>query len=303
MTIIRKKSLKSGIIPVVFLLLATFLSTTNLRAQGGWIYKNASDTTRIYCLSDTMGWLAFPPGCMQGGHGMMFPDSIYCIYQKMELDSLPGNMDSTFCEGYHIDVFNSSSHTGDGMMGQNMMSFNQPICLRIHYDLSNIEQKGWSESGIALRYWDKNQLLWNVISGASLDTLENTIEIPQNPLYSYYLLSSSTPASVPDESRSSASPITFELYQNYPNPFNPITTIQFKIESLGSKDRIHTNLSIFNIVGQRIRTLLNADKLAGEYQVVWNGKDDAGNPVSSGIYFYRLESGNLTSVRKMFLMK
>ncbi len=300
MTIKRKIYLRSGIITVIFWLLVTFLSGSDLQAQGSLVYKNASDTTWVYCLADSTGWLGFPPGCMQGGMGMMFPDSIYCIYQETELDSLPGKMDSTFCQGYHIDISDSSGH---GMMDQGMMSFNESICLQVHYDPYRIGQKGWSESGITLRCWDKTQLSWTTVSGMAMDTLKNLITVFQNPVYQYYVVIASTPAGVSDGGRSSSLPGAFELYQNYPNPFNPKTTIQFKIESSGFKAPIHTDLSIYNILGQRIRTLLNENKLPGEYKVVWDGKDNAGNSVSSGIYFYKLKSGNLDLVRKMLLMK
>lgn len=88
------------------------------------------------------------------------------------------------------------------------------------------------------------------------------------------------------------------LKQNYPNPFNPTTTIAFSLAK-GSRAR----LNIFNTKGQLVRELANGDYPAGEHHLVWDGKDKSGKPVSSGIYFYRLETGGYSKSRKMILMK
>jgi len=95
----------------------------------------------------------------------------------------------------------------------------------------------------------------------------------------------------------------FSLSQNYPNPFNPATTIQFRVGSLEFREPVHTTLKIYNIRGQLVKTLLNEDKLPGEYKVIWDGKDDKGNEVSSGIYFYRVKAGDEVMVKKMILVK
>jgi len=88
------------------------------------------------------------------------------------------------------------------------------------------------------------------------------------------------------------------LWQNYPNPFNPSTTISFDIDK-----NEHTVLSIYNVRGQLVTTLLDKDMPPGSHSVVWNGTDDSGNAVSSGIYFYRLVSGDFCVTQKMILMK
>ncbi|MDH4222490.1 MAG: cohesin domain-containing protein [candidate division Zixibacteria bacterium] len=95
----------------------------------------------------------------------------------------------------------------------------------------------------------------------------------------------------------------FNLGQNYPNPFNPATKIQFRVESLEFGDHLHTTLVIYNILGQKIRTLVEEEMLPGSYQVMWEGKDDRGEGVPSGVYFYQLKSGNTSETRKMVLMK
>jgi hypothetical protein len=89
------------------------------------------------------------------------------------------------------------------------------------------------------------------------------------------------------------------LISNYPNPFNPETTIRFSI----AKDS-KVELNIYNIKGQRVRTLINQQYFAGEHSIVWKGEDDFGRSVGSGVYFYNLSvDGKLTSTRKCILMK
>jgi hypothetical protein len=93
-------------------------------------------------------------------------------------------------------------------------------------------------------------------------------------------------------------PLVTALNGNYPNPFNPQTTISF---ALAAED--HVKLEIYNVKGQKIKSLIDEVKPAGNYQLIWNGDDERGNKVSSGIYFYQMISGKFTSSGKMILMK
>jgi flagellar hook assembly protein FlgD len=85
---------------------------------------------------------------------------------------------------------------------------------------------------------------------------------------------------------------------NYPNPFNSSTTIRYQIES-----KSDVSLTIINSLGENVKTLVNEIKSAGRYETVWNGKDNFGNPISSGIYFYRLRTENGTLTNKMILLE
>ena len=85
----------------------------------------------------------------------------------------------------------------------------------------------------------------------------------------------------------------FELSQNYPNPFNPVTTIRYKIP-----EQSFTKLKVFDLLGREISTLVNEEKSAGNYEVEFNASS-----LPSGIYFYRLQSGNFDKIKKMILMK
>ncbi|OQY39769.1 MAG: hypothetical protein B6226_01195 [Candidatus Cloacimonetes bacterium 4572_65] len=89
-----------------------------------------------------------------------------------------------------------------------------------------------------------------------------------------------------------------ELAPNYPNPFNPETTINFSVKEAG-----HVTISIYNIKGQKIKTLLNKHKSSGNHHVVWYGKDNSNNKCTSGIYLYKMRQGNYTQKKKMVLLK
>lgn len=93
-------------------------------------------------------------------------------------------------------------------------------------------------------------------------------------------------------------PIRFALAQNYPNPFNAHTTIRFSLTQAGE-----ATLSIFDLLGRRIRVLDSGFMNPGEHSVVWNGRSDAGSEVASGIYFYRLESPDGSRTRRMLYLK
>lgn len=94
------------------------------------------------------------------------------------------------------------------------------------------------------------------------------------------------------------SPVANNLDRNYPNPFNPETTIRFSIKEGGN-----VQLNVYNLKGQLIRSLVNAQLSAGQHRIVWNGKDNNGNAVASGIYLYKMETANYSSMQKMMLMK
>jgi hypothetical protein len=93
-------------------------------------------------------------------------------------------------------------------------------------------------------------------------------------------------------------PEGFYLEQNYPNPFNPETRITYQLTSSG-----YTSLSIYDLLGREIKTLVNKDQSAGSYTVTWNGTDELGNKVPSGAYLYTLRTGIFVESKKMILMK
>ncbi len=93
-------------------------------------------------------------------------------------------------------------------------------------------------------------------------------------------------------------PTTFALDQNFPNPFNPSTTIRFSIP-----EATQVTLIVYNNLGQKVRTLSDENMSAGAYQVSWDGTNDTGQMMSSGIYYYQLQAGSFNQVKRMILIK
>lgn len=93
-------------------------------------------------------------------------------------------------------------------------------------------------------------------------------------------------------------PAEFILSQNYPNPFNPATEIKFALP-----ENTHVKIEIFNVLGQKVRTLVDADMDAGYKSIVWNGTDGNGQIVSSGVYLYRMQAGDKMFTKKMLMLK
>lgn len=137
---------------------------------------------------------------------------------------------------------------------------------------------------------------------ASYSTLQAKVRATAHAGVTTYVASSdslfliSTPAAV-EVDASSPRP-RFALAANSPNPFNPVTTIRFELAESG-----RTSLRVFSAQGRMVRTLVNERLAAGGYRVRWDGKDDGGHGVASGIYFYELNEGTRSLTRKMSLLK
>ncbi|MFC1898617.1 C10 family peptidase [Candidatus Cloacimonadota bacterium] len=125
-----------------------------------------------------------------------------------------------------------------------------------------------------------------------LDEWESNEKYITQGQQNYYLISlTDTENNIPVVNRTT-------LSQNYPNPFNPTTTINYSIAEEGTVE-----LTVYNIKGQKVVTLVNEIKEAGQHSIVWNGKDNNNKTVSSGIYFYRLSTGKKIMKKKMLLLK
>ncbi len=90
----------------------------------------------------------------------------------------------------------------------------------------------------------------------------------------------------------------FYLSRNYPNPFNPSTTIRYEIANDGQ-----ISLIVYDVMGRKVKTLTNGYASAGQYSVVWDGRDDSGMQVSSGVYFYVIKTPANIAIRKMNLIR
>jgi hypothetical protein len=164
---------------------------------------------------------------------------------------------------------------------------------------------------------DAFQINSNIILGAGTTTepteyiYEDEHEIEYGETYWYWLESRGIsgltetygPISITipeegDDPESPYLPTIYGLHQNYPNPFNPETTISYNLKKAGN-----VLLEIYDIKGRKIRTLVNEYQDIGHHKSIWNCEDDKQRIVSSGVYFYKLQVGNYSSVRKMILLK
>jgi hypothetical protein len=93
-------------------------------------------------------------------------------------------------------------------------------------------------------------------------------------------------------------PMTFALDQNYPNPFNAGTSFAVTLPR-----EVHVSVSIYNLLGQHVATLIDKDLPAGNHRIAWDGRSEDGSPVSTGIYFYRVDAGPFSETKKMLLLK
>jgi len=133
-------------------------------------------------------------------------------------------------------------------------------------------------------------------------------DIPGAGIYGYYVTAVYTNNSESDPSNTvyvvftdigeEPLPAVTKLHGNFPNPFNPETVINFSLKENGQ-----VNLNVYNLKGERIRTLVAGEIPAGDHSVIWSGDDDNGNKTSSGLYIYKLTAPDYTSVKKMILMK
>ena len=93
-------------------------------------------------------------------------------------------------------------------------------------------------------------------------------------------------------------PDVYALHQNYPNPFNPVTTLRYDLPEDGL-----VNITIYDMMGRQVKTLVNYLQTAGYRSLQWNATNNAGSPVSAGIYLYMIQAGEYRQTKKMVLLK
>jgi len=171
--------------------------------------------------------------------------------------------------------------------------------IRIPYsdELADSTGKGFTEENISVFRWNLLNSEWIDIGGyinADYNYIIASIEGPGV----YAAFATDFVLDVEDDEHGNILPYRFELSQNYPNPFNPVTTISYSLPR-----RSEVSIDIFNILGQKIITLVDETKPAGDYQINWDSNDSNGQKVSTGIYFYRFQAGDYVETKKMILLK
>jgi len=142
---------------------------------------------------------------------------------------------------------------------------------------------------------------------ASFIDLDQNLTIP-SPTHYFFSTQHEIPdvdttGLIADNPQGSRLPFYPRISQNYPNPFNPVTEIRYQIPAIGDQITSNVNLSLYNVLGKMVRTLVDGKQSLGYYKVIWDGRDENGNPVASGIYFCRLKVGGFTKTRRMVLIR
>jgi hypothetical protein len=146
------------------------------------------------------------------------------------------------------------------------------------------------EGGVKLAHFDGT--VWTNIT-TSVDTLANVVCGKATSLSPFMVGTGQIATAVGD------SPRRFALHVNVPNPFNPTTLIQYEVAPGGA----HVSISVYDVMGRCVRTLVDEHRAAGPWSVQWNGDDDRGQRVASGVYFYRMSAGEFVQTKKMVLLK
>ena len=170
------------------------------------------------------------------------------------------------------------------------LSYTNSVLLTAGTDGLPLGDLNWFPEAKETYYANRDQ---NLADLQALKTSTEGIYVPGSPTPMI------TPENVAVEEISSEVPNQYTLEQNYPNPFNPTTNIVF---SLPQQENVR--LSVYNILGQEVAVLVNNETIsAGTHSVQWNGRDAVGNMVSSGVYFYRIDTADFSQSRKMLFMK
>jgi len=173
-------------------------------------------------------------------------------------------------------------------------------CLRVRFDETEIRQSIIDGVVTSIDTTTCIEYVWvtrDHFLVAEASSQENDTDPNFTDASSFQRLALITTA-VEERAENTEIPSNFELFQNLPNPFNPETLIRFQLPQTR-----HVVLKIFNTLGQEIRTLADVPYEAGYHSIKWDGKDNNGTPASSGIYFYQLQAGTFSQVKKMSLLK
>lgn len=170
--------------------------------------------------------------------------------------------------------------------------FSGSITITLSYDDAGMTAE--EEGRISLWHYDGNE--WINIT-QELNMVDNFVTGQTTSLSPFVLGLLADPTYVGDELPGKL-PQDFRLRQNYPNPFNPQTVIEYSVAT-----RSQVLIEVFNVVGQRVRTLVDETVSAGTYRLTWDGNDSNGNRVASGVYLYRIQADDYVQTKKMILLK
>jgi hypothetical protein len=158
---------------------------------------------------------------------------------------------------------------------------------------------------LVLSGWDKNVYIWDFpvpysAAAAQWPTIKHDVQ--RSSYYGHYV-NAPTDVEPSDPPVVQAPPARVFLAQNHPNPFNPVTAIRYGVPVSQDGGRTLVSIDVFDVNGRHVRRLVHGAHAAGNHQALWDGRDDRGRGVGSGVYFDRLQTGAEILTRKMMLLK
>ncbi|MBN1155058.1 T9SS type A sorting domain-containing protein [candidate division KSB1 bacterium] len=263
--------------------------------SGRWVRKQHQGKQRIGSPLDSLSWLEVPQGAMNGRE---FPDSLFFEFLEVWRDSIPNRPDSTL-RGWNNHLTDPS---GKRFQGQgNMARFGTRLRIQLSIDddpSSALGKTTFYGNNVKVMSWDEEAETWSVIDEMVYDPIDGTVMIEVESLDSYYIIVGSDESATRVVLTDPVMPVLFELDQNYPNPFNPTTMIRYHL-----MDQASVTLTIYNSLGQIVRTLVDEVQPAGSHSVQWDATEASVNRVSSGHYYYELKVNDRTVSKRMLLLK
>lgn len=231
----------------------------------------------------------------QGFSGINFETRQLCFYKIFDYDYWVVLSTPAVCEGMVYAIFFDSLSAMDGVTGEEVWHYKldtasafSPVIANGYLFVSTVNTTHVFDI-------ETHELVWSYPDGGFLTIANNQLFIAGEKGDVYVF--GNVPTDVEDEI-SPELPTDFVLSQNYPNPFNPETKIAFSIPETAK-----VNISIYNILGQKVRILTDRIYPAGNYTMDWNGKNDSGSKLPSGVYFYKLITDERALSKKMILLK
>ncbi len=280
-------------------------------------YDNASSPNRgqsdIY--SFVVGYEDFESGLTYwdttpGGWGLdntFFNSGEYSINDSPNQSPYPNNRDVSISTNFGIDL-STSEHAA--------LKFWTKVYLELNHDFGYIEASNdggltWNQVGTAINgfiaKWQQQTVSLSSFCGPGntdvrirFRMVSDSTQVP--PLPGWFIddvqIIEGLDVTEVSEEIATILPERYKLYQNYPNPFNPTTTIRLDLPVAGN-----ISLKIFNVKGELVRILINKEMNVGSYKIQWDGKNENGQSLSSGVYFYKLATNNFNTTRKLLLLK
>ena len=261
-----------------------------------------SITQTIYLENElTRGYIYHLTVRFTGNHTLVFPGDNIKIFLATTQKSAFDSLDDWIPLSHFTEVFSGELDVFDEGTYETIINFQN----NFYYDGQNLVVMAVKDASV--RYGTRNTfqftnmpeqnrtISWNtnILGSPILDPLPTALRLHEgitNARFGFITTLSDDDKPLPI--------LTTELLGNYPNPFNPETTIQFNTKNAG-----FVSIDIYNLRGQKVRSLLNAYLENGNHTVIWNGKDDNNSDVSSGLYFYQMRTGDFSQVKRMVLLK